>query len=343
MRSDPAYALALAVIVAAIYLVVLRLVDLNEKEPLWALAVALLLGALAASVAGVTVDDSFRELDRWGEAITDEVAKVIALVAALAVLEAVGRVRGWSEVNGLVDGIVYGAAVGLGYATGEAFVREAAIGTAAIDTAQGAGGGSLLWTTLLHGLAQGVFGAILGAGFGLAVDARTPLRLVGAPVAALVAAVLFHVGYVAVGEAGSLDPGGAAQLRSWLVLLLPLALVAAAIAYALGRERTAIGDELADEAASGTVTEADLDLLLRPGARRARYAGRVARGDVAGWLELRAVHNRQVQLAMTERRLRDAHDEERRAGLQAEVDRLRVAILEHKRDAGLLDRARSTA
>src|SRR5438093_888081 len=52
MPVDPGFALSLAVLVAAIYLVVLRLIDVNEREPLWGLALALLVGAVGAAVRG---------------------------------------------------------------------------------------------------------------------------------------------------------------------------------------------------------------------------------------------------------------------------------------------------
>ena len=50
VTTSGAYALSLAIIVAVIYLAVVRFMDLNEKEPLWAAGLIFLLGALTAAI-----------------------------------------------------------------------------------------------------------------------------------------------------------------------------------------------------------------------------------------------------------------------------------------------------
>jgi hypothetical protein len=88
------------------------------------------------------------------------------------VLGAVARWRGWSEVNGLLDGVVYGAAAGLGTATGAAFTLELLVGASPVGRSPS--GGATLAGVTLSGLAQGLFGAIIGAGFGAAVRLASP-------------------------------------------------------------------------------------------------------------------------------------------------------------------------
>lgn len=44
------YALSLAVVVAAIYLAVVRFMDVNEKEPLWSVGLLFVLGAISAAI-----------------------------------------------------------------------------------------------------------------------------------------------------------------------------------------------------------------------------------------------------------------------------------------------------
>ena len=102
----------------------------------------------------------------------------------------------------------------------------------------------------------------------------------------------------------------------------------------LARERRAITDELADEAAGGAVTEEEFARLRSPGARRAAYVGLLARLDFEGFLALRALQNRQVQLALTERQARRQTDPGRRAELEAEVSAIRAAILAAKQQGG---------
>lgn len=322
MTSDPLFAISLAIVVAVVYLVVLRTIDLNEREPLWALGLALGLGAVAAAVAAAVVDPSFRVLDTFGEALTAETGKLVALVLAVAALEGISRLRGWSELNGPVDGLVYGAAVGLGWAAGEAFHRELLAG-AALAGADDTSSLTLLWTTALDGLAEGLFGAIIGAGFGAALAARGAVRALVALVA-YGAALLAHMGFQLLASGDSLSGSFA---RTLVAALIPLALVLALAVSGLVRERRAIAGELADEAAGGVVTEEDLARLRSRGARRAYAGARLMKGDLDGWLAARALHNRQVQLALTERRARGESDAGRRAGLDAEAAHLRTSIL----------------
>lgn len=310
------YALSLAVVVAAIYLALVRFMDLNEKEPLWAVGLLFFLGALAAAAVALIVPSTVRELSVvWG-AVSDETARFIAFSVGAAVLAIVASHKGWSEIGGLMDGVVYGAAAGFGFATGSAFVRELSVG-GALDAA---GPFTTLWTTALLGLSDGLFGAIIGAGFGAAVGARSPLRRAGYPVLGFAGAILAHYAYVVLAEGNSL--GGAEGLaRTWVALLLPLIFVAAVVVLALAREMKAIREELSEERASGAVTEEEHGLLQSFVARRALYARLLFGGDLNGWLAARTLHNRQVQLALAKRR-----DD-------GEVERLRAAVLEMKSDA----------
>ena len=128
--GNGAYALSLAVVVAAIYLALVRFMDLNEKEPLWAVGLLFALGAVSAVVLPLLSGSVVLELSTiWGP-VAEEAAKFVAFAAGAIALGMVARSRGWSEINGLMDGVVYGTAVGFGYATGEAFVRELSFGGA---------------------------------------------------------------------------------------------------------------------------------------------------------------------------------------------------------------------
>lgn len=327
--NDPAFALALAFVVALVYLVVLRLIDLNEKEPLWALALALVLGAIGAAITGAIIDPDFRELDSFGEAITSEGTKFVAIAAAIAMLEGVSRMRGWSEVNGLVDGIIYGAAVGLGFAVGEAFVRELEIGSTLANQFDERSTLTTLWTTFVDGLSEGLFGAIIGAAFGAALAARSAATRFLYPLVGLALAFIVHAGYEEFAHGNSLD-SDQGFLRSLIALLLPIAFIAFLMIQGLARERKAIAHELADESEGGAVSEEELKLLSSPGARRKQYIGQITKGNFDGWLTSRSLHNRQVQLALAERRMRTTSNEERKQEIGAEVHHLRASILDMK-------------
>ena len=110
--------------VCLLYLLAIRLLDLNEREPLWAVLLLFGLGFLASGLLGLVVPRSTLIFSALRGATLQEVAKFTALCLGLVVLWIAGRVRGWSELHGPMDGIVYGAAAGLGFAVGETLVRE---------------------------------------------------------------------------------------------------------------------------------------------------------------------------------------------------------------------------
>ncbi len=328
VQTGGAYALSLAVLVALIYLILVRFMDLNEKEPLWAVGLLFFLGALAATILPLLVSSVVLELSTFWGAVAEEVAKFVAFALGAAVLAAVARSRGWSEISGLMDGVVYGTAVGFGFATGEAFVREL-LSAGVFDEALGAGPFTTLWTTALSGLSDGLFGAIIGAGFGAAVGARSALKRVGYPIAGLVVAIIVHAAYTQLAQGDSLG-GSAGLARVWIALIIPIVFVGAVVVFALLRERRSIRDELSDERETGAVTDEELGILKSFVARRSRYIKAFARGDFDGWLALRELHNRQVQLALAKGRMSRESDPESRAETEAEVERLRISVLQMK-------------
>jgi protease PrsW len=329
VTTSGAYALSLAVIVAVIYLAVVRFMDLNEKEPLWAVGLIFLLGAVTAAILPLLVGYAVLELNPLRAAVVEESAKFVAFFLGMAVFSAAARSRGWSEINDLMDGIVYGTALGFGFATGEAFVRELSFG-GAIGGAIEAGPFATLWTTALSGLSDGLFGAIIGAGFGAAAGVRSLAREIGYPIAGLIGAILAHTAYTFLAEGAALG-GTAGLVRAWVALLIPVLFVVGITVVALAAERRAIRDELASERETGAVTEEELAVLRSFVARRSRYAGALMSGDFDGWLAKRELHNRQVQLALAKRRASRESDPERRAAAEAEVERLRASVLEMKR------------
>jgi hypothetical protein len=316
------YAVSLAFVVAVVFLGLIRVMDPNEKEPLWAISVVFVSGAFAGMLLPLLVSSRVLELSVWWSAVAREVATFVALAAGLAILGAVARWRGWSEVNGLMDGVVYGAAAGLGTATGAAFTLELLVGASPVGRLPS--GGATPAAVVLAGLSQGLFGAITGAGFGAAVRLASPARRVAAVTGGLVGAVLCHAAYLLLAWGDSLG-GGTGRLRAWLALLLPLAFVVAMAVVALRRESSLVRRELADEVGAGVVTEEDLELAARVGTRRGRYLRQLLGGDFDGWLDRRTRHNRLVQLALAKERARSAPPH-LRSRVEGEVARLRADL-----------------
>lgn len=312
-------ALALAIVLAVIYLLLVRFMDLNEKEPFWALGVVFAIGAIAAVVLYSAVGSARLETGLVAGPLLREIGKILAVGVALYVLQVLGRGRGWSEVNGALDGVVYGMAVGLGFATGIVFVQE-------LLAQQGLAFGlptpsaiEQLWTLGLRGLVEGLFGAIIGAGFGLAAveknRGRRPLLVAGAAGCAIVLHVAFNL------LTRGLAATASGRALALVGLFLPLVLVGAIIVWSLRQERSIIQTELAAERHSGVISDTDMHLLSSFAARRGAYLKRLSSGDFGGWADLKALHNRQVQLAFAKHRA--AHD----STAQEEVEHLRSAVV----------------
>lgn len=326
-----ATALWVAVIVAIIYLILVRLADMNEKEPLWAVAVVFLFGFVGAIILMFAVDSVVLEFNLWGASIWEEVVRFLALFAGILALNAFSSSRGWSELGGMMDGIVYGATAGLGFAVGQAFVHDVMMpphaGPLAVVLAPGFG--TLIWTTALKGLADGVFGAIMGAFFGAAAYRRTTLERIILPVVGLAVAVVVHFGYRKLAYGDALG-GSAGMVRLWIALLVPLAFIIALIIYSLAWEKHAIREELVGESAGGAVTADELAILGGAVSRKGRYLGMLLSGRCREYSASRALANWQVELAMTKRRLARERNPQRRQALESEVGRIRETILRAK-------------
>lgn len=308
-------AFASGLLVALVYLAIVRTLDLHEREPLWAIALVFSIGAVTGLVFHATTRGALFELTIWRGALALETARAAALVIGLWTLGLATRHRGWREMSGPMDGIVYGTAAGLGIATGLLIAQRVAMNAGADALALPL---PPLWVIVLGQLAHGLFGAIIGAGIG-AAEGRTTPRAMLLVVMAWAAAVTAHGFHLLVARGNALG-GTAAMTRMWISLVLPLVAMGGLAAYALYRERRAISEELASEIDAGVVTQAELSTLRNPIARAMESIRLLARGDLARWAGLHMLHTRQVQLALAKRQTR-GRDEAR-----LEAERLRAAV-----------------
>ena len=75
-------------LLAVLYLSVVRFVDMNEKEPLWAMLMVFVLGALGAVATSLGVNQSTLGLNLWASAAVKEVVKFMAIGGGVGVLVA---------------------------------------------------------------------------------------------------------------------------------------------------------------------------------------------------------------------------------------------------------------
>jgi protease PrsW len=322
--QDP---LTLAVASALVLLVLVRALDVWEREPLGLLLALFLWGALGAggiAAAGNQAVEAALSEDValvYGAAISaplvEEIAKGVALLAAVLASGWTARRFRTREFSGPTDGMVYGVAVGLGFAFSENYVyflndtftsESLAAGFATLDAREG----FLNLATLGHGVYTGLF----GLGLGLATWSADRLSRIAWPLIGLGAGMFLHAvnngmveliasaryGFDTVAEiyrTEQLPPDIADQFTATYnavvtVLLLWRYALAALFFLALLLWVRQQGRILARELAEEAITPAEARTASQYGARLVAYA-RLARAG--RWSELRALRHLHAVLA----------------------------------------------
>lgn len=291
------------------FVIVARSVDFLEREPIPLLAAAAAWGGLVATSAAIPGNAAVHDLlaklvspafaASWGPAIagpsTEEVLKTLGVVVVVLVAR--------RQVNSVVDGVVYGAFVGLGFQVVEDFIYAVnAVGIAG----RGDHVGPVIVTFFLRGFLAGLwshtlFSALAGTGVAYFVvrrDRSLPCRL-GIAALCVLGAWVFHFVWNSPLLADGFGYGGLGVLVALLVKGIPaLLMILLLIRSASGRE--------ADFYLGGLVAFGDPDIatsrelaVLRDGRRRMaarRYA--YARAGRPGAMAVRLLQRAQARLAV---------------------------------------------
>jgi RsiW-degrading membrane proteinase PrsW (M82 family) len=235
------------------YALVIRWIDRFEPEPWWLLILAFVWGALFATLGGglssavgegvamaVTGTETMTQgIQNFGTValapIFEEGFKGLG-VAIIAAISAMGV----KELDGPLDGAIYGGMVGLGFT-----LTEDTLYVAQAYAESGAAGfvGLLFLRTVLLGLSHCTFTACTGLGFGIAVEARSWFVKIMAPLFGYACAVAMHAMHNAL---PTYFHGGGTVLMiliSWFIDFLFFVLLACLVA----RDRTIVIRELMPE------------------------------------------------------------------------------------------------
>lgn len=242
--------LAAAIVPTGLYVLAVWWLDRYEKEPLHLLAAAFIWGALPAIVVALILelvtDASIASIVTLSQGTSDVLNASVVAPVVEEVVKA-GAVLGIivlfpTEFDGVLDGIIYGSVVGIGFAMTENLLYFVSAWSE---------GGFESWSVvvlgraLVFGFSHAMFTAFTGIGLGMAYSRRrTALRLAFAA-AGLGAAVVAHVLHNLFLSAGGLC--FVSLLADWLGLLV----VGAVAAAAWRRERRWIYEELAHEVSLG--------------------------------------------------------------------------------------------
>jgi RsiW-degrading membrane proteinase PrsW (M82 family) len=290
-----ALAIGLAILPVPVYVLAVLALDRFEPEPMRLLGFAFLWGATVAAFMAGFANELGGEylallLDMSGG--FDQFALTVVLVAPLAeeVLKGAAlvllAVRRRDEFDGPVDGIVYGALIGLGFAMSENALYYA--GAFAEGGSAGATGLFVL-RGIFTGFSHPLYTSLTGIGIGLAVTTRGVGRVLY-PLGGLAAGVALHHlwNYSAMASEQS---GSGLIVAVYFCLMLPA--VTAWLWYAvraLRAEGRLIAEHLAPDVAAGLLPaglHAELS-TLRGRAAGTRFALRS--GGVAAMRARRQFH-----------------------------------------------------
>ena len=298
--------IGIGVLQTIVYLLFVRAIDLYEREDfryvipifVWGFTVAVVIALVFNTLIGATLSAfvdpnsaSFLTAVFVAPPV-EETAKGLAVLIAFAVSWAVSRRHGRLAFYGVMDGIVYGSAVGFGFSIAEDVLYYA-------QTYREVGGQVFAMRRIFGGFAHAAFTALTGIGIGLIPWVRGAFLKVLLPLVGLVGAMLLHATF---NFAATLF-GPVAYVIELMVLLVYAVVIVAWLAV----ERRVIRGELHDEVAAGTISSREYEILPTYFARSFYYLGLIFSGRLGAWRTARKVHEAAVDLAFTKRLARSPY------------------------------------
>ncbi len=185
-----------------LYALFIKSIDRYEPEPIWLLFVMFIWGALVATTGAIIVSGIGQfvlvvasGLDPSGQTMEAISATMVAPLTEEST-KGIGLLLLWwlsaaklKELDGPLDGAIYGGVVGLGFT-----LTEDILYVASATAEGGVGGFAVLFflRTILAGLAHASFTALIGLGIGIAVEAKHPAIKIFAPFFGWCGAVALH-------------------------------------------------------------------------------------------------------------------------------------------------------
>jgi RsiW-degrading membrane proteinase PrsW (M82 family) len=314
----------IGVLQTVIYLLFIRGIDLYEREPLryvipvfvWGFAVATtislgfntLFELTLSSVTSVKTADFFTAV--VAAPVVEECSKGLALLLIFVVAYLASRKSGLIEFAGVMDGIVYGSAVGFGFALAEDILYYAQFGAEIF-----------VMRRVFGGFAHAAFTSLTGIGFGLIPFVRHTFFKPIPPLLGLLGAITLHATFNI--TAALLGPLAYALL--FFVVLVYLLVIILCLAY----ERRIIRGELRDEVGR-TITSDEFSILPTYFRRTGYYLKLIFSGHLRTWTGARRLHASAVDLAFAKRLARRSPSPERQervGALRQKISNLRTALV----------------
>lgn len=293
-----------ATVPVPLYLVLVLWIDRYEAEPFWMLATAFFWGALvavffaylintASDVAVTLITNSMRAGRTFGAVISAPIVEESAKALILFIF------FWWKkdEFDGVIDGIVYAAMAGLGFAMTENIQYY---GKAVME----AGGGGLTLVFILRGalapFSHPMFTSLTGIGLGLARQTRSTAVKWIAPPLGLMAAMSMH----SIWNGSGVIFGGAAFILTYILIMIPaFFIMLVVIILALRREGQIVREHLIPDYQAGLLTEQEYKQLGSVTGRMGASFNAFSRGGFGHWQAARQLNQTASELAFHRNRV----------------------------------------
>lgn len=287
-----------------LYLALVLWIDRYEAEPFWMLATAFFWGALVAvfiafllnTASGVAValaTNSMRAGRTFGAVISAPIVEESAKALILLIFFFWKK----DEFDGVIDGIVYAAMAGLGFAMTENIQYY---GRAVME----GGGGGLTLVFILRGalapFSHPMFTSLTGIGLGLARQSRSSAIKWIAPPFGLMAAISMHSIW---NGSGVLFGGGAFILTYILIMIPAFFIMLVVIMLALRREGQIVREFLVPDYQGGLLTQEEYNRLCSIFGRMGLSFDALTRGGFGRWQAARQLNQTASELAFHRSRI----------------------------------------
>ena len=278
-------------------------IDRYESEPLWMLATAFFWGALVAvfiafvfNTASSVMVAVVTESQATGEAFGAVVSAPIVEESAKAIILFIFFFAKRDEFDGVVDGIVYAAMVGLGFAMTENIQYY---GRAAFSEGPGLTGVFILRGTLAP-FSHPLFTSLTGIGLGLARQSRNTFVKLILPVMGFVMAIALHSTW----NGSIVIFGGAGFLVTYVLIMVPaFAIILVIVILALRREGQIVRQFLVADVHGGVFTVDEYNRLCTITGRMGANFSALTRGGWGHWRASRQFHQTASELAFHRSRI----------------------------------------
>lgn len=276
-RSAATLVLMAAIVPAGTYSLLIVQLDRNEREPIGVMLGTFVWGAIVAT--GLALFLNTFALGLLTAVAGPDAADILTAVAVAPVVEETAKgsvvlILFWrlrSEFDDVVDGLVYGSLVGIGFA----MMENAGYFFRAFQD------GHLLSTiyvrAMLMGFGHAAYTGLFGASLGYLRERHTRRRVLLVPVA-FAGSMLFHSTWNTFASVlwPLVGSNSSEEVNLFVVVPIAVALFLApllgilwlVLSRALAREDRVIADQLRDEVAEGFITRADFLRLSSAGSRR---------------------------------------------------------------------------